>query len=77
MLIEVVVFAFGVPVILFGLLLFLARFEADLVQPGEHAARVVELLHSSDEPDEVERATARMLARVAPATSRNGPGDRS
>jgi hypothetical protein len=64
MLLEILVLAFGVPVVLFGLLLLLAHFEASLVQPGERAAKVVELLHTSDDADEVEQATARMLEVV-------------
>jgi hypothetical protein len=65
-LLEILALALGVPVVLFGLMLLLARFEAGMVQPGEQAAQVAEVLHSVDEPDEVERVTARMLAQVAP-----------
>jgi hypothetical protein len=68
--IELLLLAFGVPLVLFGLLLFLARFEANMVQPGEHAAQVVELLHSDDEPEVVERVTADMLATVVPGGRR-------
>lgn len=78
MLIEILVLTLGVPVLLFGLLLLLERFEAWLVQPGERAAKVVELLHSADAPEDVERATARMLEIVVPAArgsgGRPGPG---
>jgi hypothetical protein len=70
-LMEVIALVFGVPVLLFGLMLLLARFEASLVQPGERAAKVVELLHSADAPEEVEQQTARMLEVVVPA----GPRD--
>lgn len=69
--IEPLLLAFTVPVGLFGFLLLLARFEANLVQPGERAAEVTELLQSSDEPEEVERATARMLAVVVPNGNRD------
>lgn len=68
MLIEVVLQALGVPMVLFGLLLLLARFEAWVVAPGERAARVVELLDSAEEPDEVEREAARILQVVVPVT---------
>ncbi len=68
MLIEVVLQALGVPMVLFGLLLLLARFEAWVVEPGERAARVVELLDSAEEPDEVEREAARILQVVVPVT---------
>ena len=54
--------------VLFGLLLFLARYEAWVVEPGERAARVVELLDSADGPEEVEREAARILEVVAPVT---------
>lgn len=73
---EVLILAFGVPLLLFGFLMLLARFEANLVQPGEHAAQVVELLHGSHEPDEVERATASMYATVIPVSQREPRGGR-
>jgi hypothetical protein len=70
---EILALVLGVPVVLFGLMLLLERFEASLVQPGERAAKVVELLHSADAPEEVEQQTARMLEAVVPAGPRD-PG---
>jgi hypothetical protein len=52
---EILALVFGVPVALFGFMILLSRFEASLVQPGERAAKVVELLHSADAPEEVEQ----------------------
>jgi hypothetical protein len=69
LLLEILALTFGVPVALFGLMVLLARFEASLVQPGERAAKVVEMLHSADAPEEVEQATARMLEVVVPPGS--------
>lgn len=70
-LVEILVLTLGVPIILFGFILLLARFEASLVQPGERAAKVVELLHSADAPEDVEQQTAKMLEVVVP----RGPRD--
>jgi hypothetical protein len=67
---EVLGLVLGVPVLLMGLMMLLARFEASLVQPGERAAKLVEMLHSSKPPEDVERAAAQMLEVCAPATPR-------
>jgi hypothetical protein len=65
---EVLGLVLGVPVLLMGLMMLLARFEDSLVQPGERAAKLVEMLHSSTPPEDVERAAAKMLEACAPAT---------
>lgn len=67
--VEVLVLTFSVPFTLFCFLLLLERFESSLLDPGERAVRVAELLHASEDPDQVEAATARMLERVAPSSA--------
>jgi hypothetical protein len=70
MLLEVMGLVLGVPVMLVGLMMLLARFEDSLVQPGERAAKLVEMLQSSNPPEDVERAAAKMLEVCAPVTPR-------
>jgi hypothetical protein len=69
---EVLALVIGVPLVLMGLMLLLARFEDAAVQPSERAAAVVELLSSGRAPEDVERATAQMLDACTPRR-----GDRS
>ena len=60
--------AVAFPLVLFGLLMLLAKIEALLVQRDERAEEVARLLVSAHEPDEIEAVVARMLeAVVAPA----------
>lgn len=63
---EVLVLVIGVPILLMGLMILLARFEDAAVQPGERAAKVAELLASGKAPEDVEQATAKMLEACTP-----------
>jgi hypothetical protein len=67
---EVGALVLGVPVLLMGLMILLARFEDAAVKPGERAAKVAELLSSGQPPEDVEQATAKMLEACTPPPPR-------
>ncbi len=64
---EVPALVLGVPVLLLGLMIMLGRFEDAAVERSERAAKVAELLSSGKPPEDVERATAKILEAWTPA----------